>query len=57
MYMSTLSLSSDIAEEGIDSQYRWLGATMWLLAIELRTSERTASALNRWAISPALEIL
>ena len=33
--------------------YRWLWATMWLLGIELRTSGRAVSALNRWAISPA----
>ena len=30
---------------------------MWLLGIELRTSGRTASALNHLAISPALEFL
>jgi len=29
MYMSTLSLSSDTAEEGIGSHYRWLWATVW----------------------------
>jgi hypothetical protein len=46
-------LSSDTPEEGIGSHYRWLWATMWLLGIELRTSGRTASALNLWAISPA----
>jgi hypothetical protein len=39
--------------EGIRSHYRWLWATMWLLGSELRTSGRAASALNRWAISPA----
>ena len=33
--------------------YRQLWTTMWLLGIELRTSGRAASALNRWAISPA----
>jgi len=27
---------------------------MWLLGFELRTSGRTVSALNHWAISPAL---
>jgi hypothetical protein len=27
---------------------------MWLLGIELRISERAASALNHWAISVAL---
>jgi hypothetical protein len=51
--MSTLWLSSDTPEEGIRSHYRWLWATMWLLGIELRTSWRTVSALNHWAISPA----
>ena len=39
MYMSTLSLSSDTAEEGIGSHSRWLSATRWLLGIELRTAE------------------
>jgi hypothetical protein len=38
------------------SHYRWLWATTWLLGIELRTSGRTVSALNHWAISPAHEI-
>jgi hypothetical protein len=33
--------------------YRWLWATMWLLEIELRTSGRAMSALNRWSIFPA----
>jgi hypothetical protein len=33
--------------------YRWLWATMWLLRIELKTSRRTVSVLNHWAISPA----
>jgi hypothetical protein len=56
MYMSTLSLSSDTPEEGIRSHYRWLWATMWLLGIELRTSGRAVSALNHWAISPALAL-
>ena len=41
-------------EEGIRSYYRWLWATMWLQGIEFRTSWRTVSALNLWAISPAL---
>jgi hypothetical protein len=40
-------------EEGIRSHCRWLWAIMWLLEIELRTSERAISALNLWAISPA----
>ena len=34
---------------------RWLWATMWCLGIELRTSRKAVSALNRWAISPAPE--
>jgi hypothetical protein len=33
-------------EESIRSHYSWLGATMWLLGIELRTSGRADSALN-----------
>jgi hypothetical protein len=53
MYMSTLS-EEVTPEEGIRSHYRWLSATMWLLGIELRTSGRAVSALNHWAISPAL---
>jgi hypothetical protein len=53
MYMSTLSLSPDTAEEGVRSYYRWLWATMWLLGIELRTSRRAVGGLNHWAISPA----
>jgi hypothetical protein len=52
-YTGTLLLSSDTAEEGIGSHYRWLWATMWLLRIELRASERAVSGLNHWAISPA----
>ena len=45
--MSALSLCiTYIQEEGIRSHDRWLGATMWLLGIELRTSKRAASALN-----------
>jgi hypothetical protein len=55
MYMSTLSLSSDTPEEGIESYYRWLWAIMWLLGIEFRTFGRTASILNCWSISPALK--
>jgi hypothetical protein len=54
MYMSTLWLSSVTAEEGIWSHYRWLWDTIQLLGIVLRTSGRAVSALNRWAISPAL---
>jgi hypothetical protein len=41
------------AEEGIRSHYRWFGATIGLLGIDFRTSERTVSAFNHWAISPA----
>jgi hypothetical protein len=41
------SLRSDPITDGCE-------ATMWLLEIELRTSGRTVSALNCWAISPAL---
>jgi len=32
-----------------------VGATMWLLGFELRTSGRAVGALNHWAISPALK--
>jgi hypothetical protein len=42
MYMSTLS--SDIPEEGVGFPLQT--ATMWLLGLELRTSERPVSALN-----------
>jgi len=48
MHVNIQWLSSDIRYH-----YRWLWATMWLLGIELRTSERAVSALNRWTISPA----
>jgi hypothetical protein len=51
MYMS---LAVYTPEEGIGSHYRWLWATMWLLGIELRIFERAATALNYWAIFPAL---
>jgi hypothetical protein len=56
MYVSECSIYiyACIPEEGIGSHYRWLWATMWLLGIELRTSGRTDSALNLWAISLAL---
>jgi hypothetical protein len=55
MHMNTPLLFSDTPEKGIRSHYRWLWATMWLLGIELRTSGRAVRALNRWAISPALD--
>jgi hypothetical protein len=35
------------------SHYRWLGATLCLLGVELRTSGKAVSALNRQAISLA----
>jgi hypothetical protein len=35
-------------------QDQWLWATMWLLRTELRTFVRAVSALNHWAIAPAL---
>jgi hypothetical protein len=53
MYLSTLSLSSDTSEGGIQSHCRWMWATMWLLGIELRTSGRAVSPLNHWATSLA----
>ena len=40
------ALSSCTPEERIRSHYRWLWATMWLLGIELRTSERADSGLS-----------
>jgi hypothetical protein len=49
-------LSSDTPEEGIRSHYRWLSATMWLLGIEFKNSERTTSALNSRAISLVWEL-
>jgi hypothetical protein len=51
-YLSTLKLSSDTPEEGIISHYEWFWPSMWLLRTELRTSGRTVSILNHWAISP-----
>jgi hypothetical protein len=56
MYVSTLSLSPDTPEEGTGSHYRCLWAAMWLLGIELRTSERIVSAFNHWAITPPPEM-
>jgi hypothetical protein len=53
--MRTRSLSSDTPEEGTESHYRWMRATMWLLGFELKTSGRAVSAVNHWAISPARE--
>jgi hypothetical protein len=52
-FFMDMTLSTCSPEEDIRSHYRWLWATMWLLKIELRTSDRAASALNHWAISPA----
>jgi hypothetical protein len=52
--MNTASCMYDCRpEEGTRSNYRRLWASMWLLGIELRTSERAATALNLWTISPA----
>jgi hypothetical protein len=45
-----------MAVTGIRSHYRRLWVTMWLLGIELRTSGKIVSALNRWAISPSLTL-
>jgi hypothetical protein len=53
MYEYT-AVASDTPEEGISSHYRCLCATMWLLGIELKTSGGAVSALNCWAISPAI---
>ena len=44
-------------EEGTRSHYRWLWTTMWLLAVELRTSGWAVSALNCWTISPTSSFL
>ena len=44
-------------KKGIWSHYGWLWATMWLLGFELRTFGRAVSALTRWAILPAREIV
>ena len=50
IYLSCIQCSACMyacrPEEGIRTHYRWLGATMWLLEIELRTSGRAVSALN-----------
>ena len=54
LYEYTAAVFRHTLEKCIRSHYRWLWATMWLLGIELRTSGRAVSALNRWAISPAL---
>jgi hypothetical protein len=53
MYVCIYEYTPDTPQEGIRSHYRWLWATMWLLGIELMTSGRAVSALNRWAFSPA----
>ena len=39
--------------EGVS--YRQLWAAMWMLRVEPRSSGRAATALNHWAISPALQ--
>jgi len=56
IYECFICIYTCMPEEGIRSLYRWLWATVWLLGIELRTSGRAVSALNRWTISPALVI-
>ena len=40
------------SEERVQSYYRWLWTTMWLLSFELRTSRTAFSVLNYWAIAP-----
>ena len=37
----------------IELDYRLLSAAMWVMGIELRSSERTVIVLNHWAIFPA----
>jgi hypothetical protein len=54
IYLSTLPLSSDTPEECIRSHYRWLWATMVAGNWTQDLSGRAVSALNCWAISPAL---
>ena len=44
----------DSSGTGVDRQ---LGAAMWVLGTELRSSERAVSALTHWDISPALSHL
>jgi hypothetical protein len=60
MYMSTLSFSSDTPEEGIGSHLQMvvshhMVAGNWTL--DLWKSKQSVSALNRWAITPALYVL
>jgi len=47
-------LSADTPEEGIRKHCRWFWATMWLLGIEHRTSERAVSVLNQPCFSWSL---
>ena len=53
IYGCTIAVFKHTPEEGTQSHYRWLWATMGLLGIELRTSGRAVGALNHWAISSA----
>ena len=53
----TVAVFRHTPEKGIRAHYGWLWATMWLLRFELRTFGRAVSALNRWAIPPALELI
>ena len=55
--MSVYQMHAVLAEvkrgSWILQELRQLWAIMWLLGIELRSSRRTVSVLNHWAISPA----
>ena len=50
MYECSICMCTYMPEGGIRTQDRWLGVTIWLLGIELRTSGRTA-------ISPVQHVL
>jgi hypothetical protein len=54
LYEYTAAVFRHTLEECIRSHCKWLWATVLLLRIELRNSRGAVSALNRWAISPAL---
>jgi hypothetical protein len=53
VYERSISVYACMPEEGIRSQSGWMRAIMWLLGTELRTSERTDSALKCGAICAA----
>lgn len=54
MSMHHLQALSLKARAGVDPShwnYRWLGASVWLLGVKLRSSERAVPALNHRAIT------